>query len=219
MKVMDCDEIIDQMLADVPQAVPEPGNPADTAQPSPAPNLQGTADNRRGRLAALTAGGQARQYLGKSLTVDQIDSMTDEEVQNLYGRYEARLGAAMTKTLGQAALQLYASAVSTFLPIPPENQPTLLADLEADPFVGHALSSAACELYHRYGMYLAPLTAALTTVKHCQIEAAPTNSNDYVGTRDCDHRAAGDVGTRGSDDRAASGATKAAGERGEGDSA
>ena len=39
---------------------------------------------------------------------------------------------------------------------------------ETDPFVGHALSSATCELYHRYDMFLAPLTPALTTLKHCQ---------------------------------------------------
>ena len=55
-----------------------------------------------------------------------------------------------------------------FIPIPAENQPGLIADLEGDPFVGHALSSATCELYHRYDMFLAPLTAALTTIKHCQ---------------------------------------------------
>ena len=66
----------------------------------------------------------------------------------------------MTKTLGSAALQLYAGSVSLFLPIPAENQPGLIAD----PFVGHALSSATCEQYHRYGMFLAPLTAALTTI-------------------------------------------------------
>ena len=72
----------------------------------------------------------------------------------------------MTKTLGSAALQLYAGVAAMFFPI--ENQPGLIADLESDPFVGHALSSATCELYHRYGMYLAPLTAALTTLKHCQ---------------------------------------------------
>ena len=72
----------------------------------------------------------------------------------------------MTKTLGSAALQLYAGTMAMFLPI--ENLPGLIADLESDPFVGHALSSATCELYHRYGMFLAPLTAALTTLKHCQ---------------------------------------------------
>ena len=55
----------------------------------------------------------------------------------------------MTKTLGFAALQIYAEMVSMFLPIPAENQQGLIADLEGNPFVGHALSSATCELYHR----------------------------------------------------------------------
>ena len=72
----------------------------------------------------------------------------------------------MTKTLGSAALQLYAGVAAMFLPI--ENQPGLIADLESDLFVRHALSSDTCQLYHCYGMYLAPLTAALTTLKHCQ---------------------------------------------------
>ena len=72
----------------------------------------------------------------------------------------------MMKTLGSAALQLYAGVAAMFLPI--ENQPGLIADLESDLFLGHALSSATCELYHRYGMFFAPLTAALTTLKHCQ---------------------------------------------------
>ena len=132
----------------------------------------GTTDTKyhqhRERLAALAAGGRARQYLGKALSVDQVDNMEDEEVEKLYGRYEARLGAAMTKTLGAAALQLYTSVASMFLPIPPEEQPELLAELEADPFVEHAVSSATCEMYHRFGMYLAPVTAALTTLRHCR---------------------------------------------------
>ena len=84
----------------------------------------------------------------------------------LYARYEERLGAAMTKTLGSEAIQVYVGVASMFFPI--ENQPSLVVDLEADPFVGHALSSATCELYRRYGMFLAPLSAALTTMKHCQ---------------------------------------------------
>ena len=74
----------------------------------------------------------------------------------------------MTKTLGSAALKLYAGVVSMFLLIPAENQTGLLADLEGDPFVGHALSSATCQLSHCYGMFLTPLTTALTTIKHCQ---------------------------------------------------
>ena len=71
----------------------------------------------------------------------------------------------LTKTLGASALQMYALAASAHSA---ENHALLLADLEEDPFVGHALTTACCELYYRYGMYLAPLTAAMTTAKHCQ---------------------------------------------------
>lgn len=169
---MDCDELIDQLL-DAPKdgvgtASPESKHVTETAGTAVPNTCSAQSERRRERLAALAAGGQARQYLGRTLTADQIDSMGDEEIEKLYARYEARLGAAMTKTLGQAALQVYSGVASMFLPIPPESQPALVADLAADPFVGHALSSATCELYHRYGMYLAPITAALTTAKHCQ---------------------------------------------------
>ncbi|KAI0211962.1 hypothetical protein LSAT2_003160 [Lamellibrachia satsuma] len=74
-----------------------------------------------------------------------------------------------------------------FLP-PPENQLKLVADPEADPFIEYALSTATCELYHKYGMFLAPLTAALTTAKHCQFGhvcpfAIPENvGRDPAGT-------------------------------------
>ena len=55
-----------------------------------------------------------------------------------------------------------------YLSIPAEKQPELIADLEGD-----------CELYHRYDMFLAPLTAALTTIKHCQFgHRCPAVIND-----------------------------------------
>ena len=63
---------------------------------------------------------------------------------------------------------MYALAAGRFLPIPPENQLQLVSDHGDDPFVEHALMTACRELYHCCGMYLAPLTAATTTAKHCQ---------------------------------------------------
>ena len=139
--------------------------------------------NYRERLASVAAGGQAGRYgllaHGKALTASHIEELDNSEIERLYARYEARLEPAMTTTLGSAALHLYAGVVSMFLPIPAENQPGIIADLKGDPFVGHALSSATCELYHRYGMFLAPLTAALTTIKHCQFgHRCPAVIND-----------------------------------------
>ena len=99
-----------------------------------------------------------------------IEELDDSVIERLYARYKARLGAAMTQTLdtGICSAPALCRMVSMFLPISAENQPGLIADLEGGPFVGHALSSAICELYHRYGMFLAPLSAVLTTIKHCQ---------------------------------------------------
>ena len=96
----------------------------------------------------------------------------------------------MTKTLGSAALQLYAGVVSLFFPIPTGNQPGLIAYLEGDPLVWHALSSATCVRYHRYGMFLAPLTVVLTTIKHCQFghrcSAGIKDGGEPVSTADND---------------------------------
>ena len=69
----------------------------------------------------------------------------------------------MTKTLGRCTLELAAIAATHFLPIPEENRPKLVSDIEADPFVDHVLNYCMCELYHKYGMFLAPFTAALHT--------------------------------------------------------
>ena len=179
---MDLDEVIDDLLEANSGAVAKHDTDTKYHQRRAGPETTtqsvsvrgeatdtGTTNNHhRERLAALCAGGRARQYLGKALSVDQVDNMEEKEVEKLYDRYEARLGAAMTKTLGAAALQLYTSVASMLLPIPPEEQPELLSELESDPFVEHAVSSATCEMYHRFGMYLAPVTAALTTLRHCR---------------------------------------------------
>ena len=162
---MDCDELTEQMLQE------------ETTRDE----LPKSDNNRRERLIALIAGGKGGQYLGSSYTTDKIDKMTDDEVDKLYARYEARLGAVMTKTLGSSVLQLFASIAGMLLPIPPDNQSKLVQDLDEDPFVGHALSTACCELYHKYGMFLAPLTAAITTAKYCQFRHK-SNTNNIDGS-------------------------------------
>ena len=110
--------------------------------------------------------------------MEEIDSADSQKIERLYTHYEARLGSSMTKTLGQTAIQLYSTIAGKFLPIPKMSVPMLASDLEADPFVSHALTTTACELYYRYGFYLLPLTAAITTVKYCQFGNKETLDNN-----------------------------------------
>ena len=125
---MDCDELIYELMwveeqrqgigAGLDEGAPQAAAPAGgTAATPDAP--QGQEEERVQKhlvqLDAIAAGGQAGQYLlvvrGKAFTADQIDALDDTEIEKMYARYAARLGAAMTKTLGSAALQLYAGGI------------------------------------------------------------------------------------------------------------
>ena len=103
---MNLDEVIDELLenddmtsrqyhAATKQTERRAGPETTTRSVSVRGEATGTAttsqqmyQQHRERLAALCAGGRARQYLGKALSVDQVDNMEDEEVEKLYGRYE-----------------------------------------------------------------------------------------------------------------------------------
>ena len=121
-------------------------------------------DTKRERLSAIVAGGCSKQYLGRELQLSDIDDMSAEQINKLYCRYEARLGASMTKTLGNSFISLYVMGVSKYFNV--INPPKLIEDLEEDPFINHALTNVCCEMYYKYGMYLAPFTAMLTTARH-----------------------------------------------------
>ena len=98
----------------------------------------------------------------------------------------------MTKTLGQSILQLYARTAGHCPPFSVASQNLLCTDLENDPFVGHALTTITCELYHKYGMYLAPITAALTTARYCEFKQTNSNNNNNGDDTACGDTACGE---------------------------
>ena len=184
------DDLLDSIIAKPPTAQVsttqvQPKLP--TAQVSPA---KGPAKTRRPRaakvdddaaatqvhrdtLAALVRGGQTK-YLDDGMTSTKIEDATDDEIKVLFARYELKLGAALTKNLGSTFIHLYTKVVSMFLPIPSEEQRELAADLENDVFLEHSLNSTMCILYHNFSAVIAPLTVALTTMKHCQFQKPDT---------------------------------------------
>ena len=133
---------------------------------------------KRERLLAIVAGGNSKQYIGKDLQLSDINTMPPEEINKLYCRYEARLGASMTKTLGNSFINLYVMGVSKYFNV--TNPPKLIQDLEEDPFINNALTSTCCELYYRYGMYLAPFTAMLTTARHIDFNKENKSENNDI---------------------------------------
>ena len=85
-------------------------------------------DTKRERLSAIVAGGGSKQYLGREFQLS--DDMFAEQINKLYCRYEARLGASMTKTLGNSFISLYVMGVSKYFNV--IDPPKLIEDLEED---------------------------------------------------------------------------------------
>ena len=50
------------------------------------------------------------------------------------------------------------------------NQDALSEDLENDPFLNSALQRFTCELYYRFGLFLAPLSVGIITSRHYSSE-------------------------------------------------
>ena len=83
----------------------------------------------------------------------------------------------MVKSLGRSIINMYSMGACAALGI--TNQDALSEDLENDPFLNSALQRATCELYYRFGSFLAPLSVGIITSRHYLSER---NKNGERGT-------------------------------------
>ena len=70
----------------------------------------------------------------------------------------------MVNSLGCSIINMYLMGACAVLRI--RNQNALSEDLENDPFLNSALQRFTCELYYRFGSFLAPLSVGLITSRH-----------------------------------------------------
>ena len=62
------------------------------------------------------------------------------------------------------------------------NQDALSEDLENDPFLNSALQRFTCELYYRFGSFLAPLSVGIITSRHYLLSERNKNGERTSGT-------------------------------------
>ena len=90
--------------------------------------------------------------------------MDSNNINILLHRYKSVLSAQMTKSLGKSVINLYSNIACGVLGI--SNQQDLSNDLECDPFLNTALQRLTCDLYYRFGAFLAPVSVGIITGKH-----------------------------------------------------
>ena len=85
-------------------------------------------------------------------------------MEKLFNNYNAKLSGQMVKSLGRSIITMYSMGACAVLGI--SNQDAFSEDLENDPFLNSALQRFTCELYYRFGSFLAPLSVGLITSRH-----------------------------------------------------
>ena len=113
-------------------------------------------DTKRQKLRECVLTGNSKLYLGKVYTEEQFAKLNEEEVEKLFNNYEAKLSGQMVKSLWRSIINMYSMGACAVLGI--TNQEALSEDLENDPFLNSALQRFTCELYYRFGSFLAPLS-------------------------------------------------------------
>ena len=85
-------------------------------------------------------------------------------MEKLFSNYEAKLSGQMVKSLERSIINMYSMGACAVLGI--SNQDALSEDLENDPVINAALQRFTCELYYRFGLFLAPLSLGIITSRH-----------------------------------------------------
>ena len=137
------------------------------------------SDTKHQKLLECVPTGNSKLYLGKVYTEEQLTKLSEEEVEKLFDNYEAKLSGQMVKSLGKSIINMYSMGACSVLRI--RNQEALSIDLENDPFLNSALQRFTCELYYRFGSFLAPLSVGIIMSRHYLSER---NKNGERGTGD-----------------------------------
>ena len=97
-------------------------------------------------------------------------------MEKLFNNYKAKLSGQMVKSLGHSIIHMYSMGACAALGI--SNQDALSEDLENDPFLNSALQRFTCELYYRFGSFLAPLSIGIITSRHYLFEHNKNGDNE-----------------------------------------
>ena len=126
------------------------------------------SDTKCQKLLECVLTRNSKLYLGKVYTEEQLAKFNEEEVEKLFNNYEAKLSGQMVKSLGCSIINMYWMGACAALGI--TNQDALSEDLGNDPFLNSALQRFTCELYYRFGSFLAPLSIGIITSRHYLLE-------------------------------------------------
>ena len=123
-------------------------------------------EEKRESLAILVSLGTAKDYLGKEMTLGDVNKLIPKAVERYYYRYQTKLAKKVTGGLVENAIKLGAKTVAKFVPI--DDPDSLSDDLVKDEIVRRELVNAAGYLVLKGGRFVALASALFHVVSHVE---------------------------------------------------
>ena len=93
-----------------------------------------------------------------------MNKLRAEEVDKLFSIYEAELLGQVVRSLDKSIIRMHSMGACNALGT--SKQDALSNNLESDAFLNSTLQRFTCELYHRFSLFLAPISTGMFTTRH-----------------------------------------------------
>ena len=155
-------------------------------QPTQTTKAEPCEDKRKERLRILVAGGSSLEYLGKQLSLGDVERLSDKDVKALHARYEGIFAKKIQQHAIKGVLAVAVKSLGFLLPYAGlclRDESKLLETLQDDELITIELSNRSSTLLvnNCLSPYLALASAAFTTSSHVEklqpsIKDIPTDS-------------------------------------------
>ncbi|KAK3748548.1 hypothetical protein QZH41_001378 [Actinostola sp. cb2023] len=182
-------DYLDEILAEagVPPDPPKRASAGETQTPhSFSPEVLTTPlASQRENLRVLAASGQAKECLGKAMSLGDIEKLSETDVQRLHARYEAVLAQKMRKTAVGGVLRVAVRVLGLVLPyvgMRLHDEPALLEALQKDELVTTELSAVSTSyiVNSRLSPYIVLASAALFGTHVESVSEHPAESEHRI---------------------------------------
>ena len=133
-------------------------------------------------LETLVVTGRCKEFLGKHLTLDDLDKMNSDEIKKWYNLYVAAQGSKLTNHLNHTLIKAYSKTCSHFFNIDDEDK--LVEDLNNDFLLRNELSKWGGYLALKLGPTMSLISTSLITFSHIDTLSREQSSNDHRNQSD-----------------------------------
>ena len=119
-------------------------------------------------LNVIISTGQSKEYLGRSVSVKDLDAMSQDEIDAYYKIYELNYANKIGEGIVNSIIGVYAKAINNLLHI--DDVQKLESDLNSDYILTHELKNIMCPVDRTCGKLMSLFSLSFITLKHVKIQ-------------------------------------------------